>query len=1123
MRKRLLSAALAMSVAVPSLAAAQTKLLRFPDVHGDRVVFTYAGDLWLAAIPSSDDDTGVTARQLTTHPGLELFARFSPDAGSIAFTGQYDGDEQVYVVPAEGGVPRQLTFYPAPGPLPPRWGYDNQVYGWTPNGERVLFRSLRDSWDLADARLYTVALDGGLPTALPMPTSGAGAFSDDGRLIVYSPVSRDFRHWKRYEGGWAQDLYVFDLKKHTSRRITDHLRTDRDPMWVGEEIFFASDRDGTLNLYAFDLRSAETRQLTHGTTWDVRWPSADEEGRIVYERGGELEILDTRSGTVRRLKIRVPSEQLARRPSRLSVGRQVEDFGLAPQGRRALFAARGDIFTAPIEHGATRNLTRSSGAHDRAPAWSHDGSTIAFVSDLSGEEEIYLVEQAGRGKPERLTDLAAAGYLGRLDGLAFSPDDRRLAFHDQAGRLFVVDLKAPEVPAPGPLPLPPLVGRGGNLELVADDGAAFGLDYEWSPRGGYLAFSLAEANGLRSIYVWSADDGKVRRVTGEMWNEISPSWDPEGEYLFYLSDREFAPQLGSYELNYVVNRETCVYALALRKDVPHPFPPRSDEVTLASEEDGKKGKKDKDGPVKIDFAGLGERLARVPVAADNYTSLSAVRGGLLLLRDASRYYGRASERTAEIVGFSLADRQLLPVSAGVQGFALSPDKTKILLRVAGNYQMRDARPGGNGLQGISTADLVVERVPAEEWRQIFDETWRRFRDFFYDPDMHGYDWEALGEQYRPLLEHVAHRSDLTYVLTEMIAELEVSHAYVAGGDYEVPKRPRPGLLGARFALHQRSGRYRISEILPGHNEEKAYRSPLTEIGVDASVGDYVLEINGEELLGDDNPFRLLRHAGTNLVELTLNRRPSYQGARRVVVEPIANEDELIYLAWVERNRRLVDEESDGRVGYLHLPDMAERGIREWIKWFYGQIKKDGLVIDVRSNAGGNVSPMILERLRRELLMFGFERNVELRTTYPGVVFNGHLVCLLDEDTASDGDQFAWAFRRVGLGPLVGKRSWGGAVGTYNRAPLVDGGTVSVPESGSADERGNWVIEGQGVEPDHVVENDPAELLQGRDQQLEKAVEVVLERITADPPRLADRPPGPVKAAGERLRRKSVRN
>ena len=1071
---------------------AQTKLLRFPDLHGDRVVFTYGGDLWSAQA------SGGTADRLTSHPGVEVFAKFSPDGRWLAFTGQYDGDEQVYVMPAAGGVPRQLTYYPATGPLPPRWGYDNQVYGWTPDGQAVLFRSLRDSWDVGGSRLFTVPIAGGLPTPLPMPESGAGDFSPDAQRVVYSPLVRDFRHWKRYEGGWAQELYIFDLESHASIRVTDHPRADRDPMWVGDTIYFTSDRDDKNNLYAYDVSSKTTEQVTSHTEWDVRWPSADpSSGRIVYELDGELQIFDGKASASTAIAIEVPDDGIAMRPARVAVADLVSDIGLSPRAERAVFAARGDIFTVPIENGPSRNLTRTSGAHDRQPAWSPDGRQIAFVSDQDGEEEIWLVDQDGRRAPRQLTD----GHQGRFYDLVWSPKGDRLAVRDQGLRLYIVSTET------------------GEMRQIADDPAVFGLTYEWSPHGGHLAFSMGHANGQRSLFIWSAAEDKVRQITDEIFSEISPSWGPEGDYLFYLSPREWSPQVGSFEFDYVLDRETYVYALALREDVVHPFPQRSDEASIdASPEADVQGESGQDGDeeeeesskkeaIQIDFDGLAKRVARVPLPADNYFALAAVDGHLLVFRNGATYYGRQSDVSPGIRVFSFEDRQASTLADGIRAAAISTDRLRILVARDGSYSLMDAKAkGGDGAKSVSVAGLVADLVPVEQWRQIFHEVWRRFRDFFYVENMHGYDWPALRDRYEPWLEHVAHRSDLNYVISELIAELSASHTYVAGGDFETPQRPSAGLLGARFEFDAAAGRYRIAKIFEGDNAEDAYRSPLREIGVDAEVGDYVLGIGGRELAAGDNPFERLRHAGIGTLELTLNDRPQEDGARNILVHPISGEDDLIYLEWIERSRRLVREASGGKIGYIHLPNMGASGLRQWIKWFYGQIRKEAMIIDVRSNGGGNISPMVIERLRRELLMVDFERNLDGPGTYPRVVFTGHLVCLLDEDTASDGDQFAWVFKQAGLGPLVGKRSWGGVVGYYGRGPLIDGGSVSIAEAGTAGPDGQWVIEGHGVDPDYVVENTPEAVLKGRDPQLEKGIELLLEKISSDPRRVPTDPP-----------------
>jgi len=1090
-----LAAPVALALAAAAPLAAQTRLLRFPDIHGDQVVFTYAGDLWTA--PAA----GGTAVRLTASPGLELFAKYSPDGKWIAFTGQYDGDEQVYVIPATGGVPRQLTFYPAKGPLPPRWGYDNQVYGWTPDGTAVLFRSLRDGWDLADGRLYTVPLAGGLPTPLPMPQSGAGDFSPDGRRVVYSPLFRDFRAWKRYQGGWAEDLWTFDLATHAARNITNEPFTDRDPMWIGPRIYFASDRTGTLNLFSMLPDGSDVRQLTHSTTWDVRWPSADEAGRIVYEDGGELHVFDTRTAADRTLAIDVPDDGVSWRPHHESVANDVEDFALSPKGTRAVFTARGDIFTVPAEHGPTRNLTHSSNAHDRDAVWSPDGRKIAFLSDLTGEEEIYLVDQDGGGAPERLT---TDGTM-RRDGLVWSPDGKDLAFADKSGRLWALEVATRK------------------LTEVARDSSGSMFDQSWSPDSHWLAFSLSHASGFRSVYLWGIGDPAPREVTDELSNSYEPVFGPDGNYLFFLSDREYAPQLSSLEWDFAGSRTTGIFALALRTDVPAPFPPPSDEVKpdtgAAGAAAGRRAGADTThgggaATVKIDFDGLAGRIAPVPVPADNYSGLAAVKGNLLVVRSPAPFYGRSPDGHPALLIFNLADRKVTTLADDAGGYALSPDGTKVLVRQGSGYVELDASPQGAGSkQTVATDGLVEDVIPHQEWAEIFEEVWRRFRDFFYVPNMNGYDWKALHDRYQPLLRFVGDRTDLDYVLDEMIGELSNSHTYISGGDYgAVPERAPVGLPGARFALDPASGRYRIAAIYAGDNAEAPYRSPLTQIGVDAHVGDYVLAIDGTDLKAPQNPYELLRYKADHPVTLTLNARPTTDDARQVTYQPIESETNLVYYDWVAANRRRVDSMTQGRVGYLHLPDMGADGIREFIKWYYPQIRKEGLIIDDRGNGGGNVSSMIIARLSQQLLATRFSRNDAFTSTYPdGPVFYGSLVALLNETSASDGDIFPAMFKQAGLGPLIGKRSWGGVIGITSHGPLIDGGNVNVPEFGFASVDGKWIIEGHGVDPDIVVENDPASVIAGRDPQLERAVQEVLRLMAEHPRRLPPRPAPPVKA------------
>ena len=1062
----------------------ETLLLRYADLHGDRVVFTYGGDLWIAS------DQGGVARRLTSHPGLELFAHFSPDGESIAFTGQYGGDEQVYVIPAAGGEPRQLTAYPATGPLPPRWGYDHQVHGWTPDGSGVVFRSLRDAHDSSDGQLYVAPIDGGLPTVMPMPQAGSGVYAG-ASAIFYTPLARDFRTWKRYEGGWAQDLWLFDLERNTARALTTHPRTDRDPMWIGEAGYFASDRGdhGKLNLYRIDPDSGAIDALTAHQDWDVRWPADDGVGRIVYTHGGALRILDVDSGSDRRLTIRVPDDGINRRVRTADVSDQIGSAWLSPTGERVLFYARGDLFNAQAESGVSRGLTRSSDAHEREAAWAPDGSRVAWISDADGEEALYIAPADGRGEARKLPSPAAT----RLYAPRFAPDGERIAYSDKNGFIYVQAVD------------------GGEPESVGRDPGWRNRDYGWSPSGRYLAFSQTQSNQMRALYVHDVRDGRTRQVSEGLFSEYQPVFSPDGQHLFFLADREFAPQISGREWNFATNRVTGAFAFALTAETPNPFAPE-DAVELgildADDEENDNGK-DEDADVAIEFEGLAQRIIRVPIEASNYQDIWAVEGGLLLAETDPFYYGRGWSTPPRLKRFDFDDEEMTTLVDGIGAADLSADGKMLLTRQGSQWHVR-ALANGKDPVPVPTDGLVADIDPVAEWATAFDEVWRRFRDFFYVENMHGYDWEALRAQYRPLLVHVAHRMDLNDILGEMIAELNVSHAYVSGGDLGLPERPDVALLGARFELDDEAGLYRVAAILEGQNDEARYRAPLTEAGVDVSVGEYLLAINGRPLDASANPFHRLTGLGDAPVALTVAERQDGRDARDVLVRPIDDEQPLHYLAWVRANKAQVEAASDGRLGYLHLPDMGADGIREFIKWFYGQIDRDGLVIDVRGNGGGNVSQMIIERLARKPLALGYSRTMPEATNYPNQVFRGHLVSLLNENSASDGDIFPYQFRNAGLGPLIGKRSWGGVVGITSHGPLIDGGSVNVPEFGFLNTEGEYVVEGEGVAPDIRIDNDPASVIAGRDRQLETAIEYLLERAAMDPPGAPPRPEPPVK-------------
>ena len=1080
--------------------AQPTKLLRYPDIYQNQVAFCYAGDIW-----KSDLD-GEHVVRLTAHAGQEEFPKFSPDGQWIAFTGQYDGNDQVYVIPASGGEPRRLTFYPTVAGAPRR-GVDAQVLGWTPDSKQVMFRSKRDS-DEVDSltNIYLASIDGGLPTRIGVPVAGAGDLSPDGKKLVYSPLFRDFRHWKRYEGGWAQYLLIYDRETKEFSEVPTTPRTDRDPMWIGDHVYFVSDRDGTMNLYRYTPENdVKIEKLSNYTEWDLRWASSDGDDQIVYENGGSLFVYRPSSNETRELSIHVPHDGLAARPSRVQAWRHIESFGLSPEGKRALFTARGDIFTVPVENGQTRNLTRTSGAHDRCPVWSADGRWIAFISDESGEDQIYVIDQKGEKGKLQLTNSLRA----KLDSLQWAPDSKALSFRDSMNRLYVLTLSYDD---------PSVAPQAGELIEVARDKYAGFPGAEWSPDGAYLAYELGESTEYDAIYVWEKESKMSRRVTDPMFNNFSPAWSSDGNWLFYIGQREFYPQFSSIEWNFAGDRFNGIFAVALRKDVKNTFVRESDEApeSEVKKDDEKEGEEKKeevasDESKKIDFDGIESRVVRLPVDSENYSALSCAGDFLFFVQEPEEFYGRNSNGVPKLLSFDLKNLKKETFIEDFSGYSVSADGKKLLTHKAG-YRMYDVGSKGGDSKVFSVDAMYCDLNPREEWNEVFEEVWRRFRDYFYVKNMHGLDWDAVGNQYRSLLPYVSHRSDLTYILTEMIGELNIGHTYVEGGDFIQPERPVVGLPGALFELDQEKNLYKISKIYPGQNEEPKYRSPLTEVGVNASEGDYVLAIDGVRLVGSDNPYRLLENK-KDRVELTLSKDGTEEQSWTTSYKPVDSEDNLRYLNFVLDRQKRVAQLSDGRLGYVHIPDMGGNGAYEFIKWYYPQLRKEGIVIDERSNGGGNISPWIIMRLNQKVLGTRYGKVRETPTTYPTIATNAKFVCLLNETSASDGDIFPYYFRKSGLGKLIGKRSWGGVVGISGRGPLTDGGSVSVPLTATNSETGEYVIEGHGVDPDIEVWQEPKAVLEGHDPQLERGVEELLKEIEENPAVKPQRPADPDKSKG----------
>jgi tricorn protease len=1066
--------------------AEETRLLRFPDINGERVAFVYAGDIYTASAQ------GGVARRLTSHEGLELYPKFSPDGQWIAFSAEYSGTRQVWVIPAEGGEPRQLTFYNDVGPMPPRGGTDYRVLDWTPDGRHVLVRANRTPYGERDGLPMLVPFEGGMERPLGPPETGGGTLSADGALYVYTPIDREFRTWKRHRGGRAQNVWVYDLVNRQSRQLTDFPGTDHQPMWVDGRIYFVSDRDFTLNLYAMDLDGGNLSKVTDFDDFDVLWPSSDRR-RVVFEQGGFLWLHDPASGATRRVPIEVRGDRPQAIAGFKNVKAQIESFDLAPQGERAVFGARGEIFTVPAQHGEIRNISRSPEAREISVSWSPDGRWIAYLSDASGEYEIYLRAQDGSGEPRRVTQ---DGECWRFPPV-WSPDAKRLAYADTANRLSVVDVES---------------GRVTVVDTTRHTNNAFRdlTQYVWSPDGQWLAYTKVNESYNSSIWAWSLRDGRSRQLTGDETNEQSPAFDPKGRYLYFSSTRDWNLTFSAYEFNYLYTDATRIYAATLAADGPVLNRPKSDEAAPVEAQEGKNAKdgttaeeKKPGSPLRFDVEGFAARVVALEVPPGSYAGLAANASGVFFVSA-----GRPPNGAGELRYYDLEKRAVEVVLANVTGYSLSADGKKLLWRQGEKFGIADAAPGVDADKTALKFDRLEMRVdPRVEWRQMYVDGWRILRDWFWDPGHHGQDWVAIRDRYAPLVEHVAHRTDLDYVFGELAGELNAGHIYVQSSqDMPTVTRRPGGMLGARIE-RDASGYYRIAHIYPGENWHEYYRSPLTEAGVNARVGDFILAVDGVDTRGVDNFYRLLENKGDRVVRLLLNERPAERGAREVDVKTVTREVNLRYLDWVSSNRARVHELSGGRIGYIHVPNTALEGNRELFKGMLAEARRDALIIDDRYNGGGFIPDRMIELLARTPLNYWVWRGFEPQPR-PVLSHDGPKAMLINGLSSSGGDALPYYFRRLGLGPLIGTRTWGGLIGISGNPGLADGGSIIPATFRFLDTEGNWAVENEGVAPDIEVIDRPEAIAAGRDPSLEKAVEVLLEALERNPPRRIGAPPAP---------------
>jgi len=1059
-------------------------LLQRPALSQTRIVFVFAGDLW--SVPR----VGGEAERLTSSPGSETNPLFSPDGSEIAFTGEYDGNMDVFVIPAAGGVPRRLTWHPA----------SDIALGWAPDGKRVLFTSGRNAYSRF-SELYTVGLDGGLEEKLPLPMGFEAAFSPDGKRIAYVPLSRAFTAWKRYRGGRATPVWIANLADSVIEKVPRENSNDFNPIWVEDKVYFLSDRDGAVSLFAYDLMSKKVSRAVENSGLDLKSASAGP-GAIVYEQFGSLNLYDLKTGKTARVPVTVNGDMPEVRERYKAVGDSLEIAGLSPNAARVVFEAHGEIVTVPAEKGDPRNLTNTAGVMERDPTWSPDGKTIAYFSDESGEYMLHLKPQSGAGETVRIA-------LGDKPSFYFSPrwspDSKKIAYNDAHLAVWYVDIAAKK---------PVLVDKdryyGGT-----------GGSPSWSPDSKWLAYEKRLPNYMGAIFLYAVDTGKSMQVSDGMSDVLFPVFDADGKYLYFTASTDSGQSLQPDIHSFSRPVTRSIYIAVLPKDEPSPLAPESDEEkgeekkTEESKAGDKKPEEKKPAEakavtVKIDFDGILQRILAVPMPARNYVGLQVGKTGILLAIEASAALpGEAGAPGATVHRYDLKARRSDVVASGVGFFEIARNGEKYLYSQGGRWFIASLQPmppvgapagpppapSASGPNALATDAIQVRVNPVDEWRQMYREAWRLEREFFYDPNAHGYDLAAAEKKYAPYLEHIVSRRDLNYLFAEMLGGIEVGHLGVGGGDLPEVKRVPAGLLGADYKVE--NGCYRFARIYNGENWNPQLRAPLTQPGINVAVGDYLLAVSGRKVSGRDNIYSFFENTAGKQVLLKVGPSPDGKGAREVMVVPVPNETALRNYAWIENNRRYVDNATGGRVAYVYMPDTSFGGYTNFNRYFFAQVGKDAVIIDERFNGGGALATDIIEFLQRKLLSLVATRDGEDEAQPQGAIL-GPKVMLINEFAGSGGDAMPYYFKAAGVGPLIGKTTWGGLVGRAGGPALMDGGFVTAPSSGVWSPKDGWIAENVGITPDIEIEHDPALVRQGKDPQLDKAIEVVMSELAKNP-------------------------
>lgn len=1098
---------------IPTATQERPTLFQDPAVNATHVVFVYGGDLWI--VPRDGGD----ARRLTTGVGVEVNPTFSPDGATIAFTGEYDGNMDVYTVPAAGGVPKRLTYHPSV----------DTVVGWTNDGKRLLFRSGRNSYSGRFNRLFTISTDGGNPEELPLPMAEQGSYSPDGARIAYvpfwnrRPVPYAYISWKRYRGGLAPPIWIARLSDSSIEKLprdkTDESN-DFNPMWIGNRIYFLSDRggNGRVTLYHYDTGSKRVTEAIRNGSMDIKSANAGP-GVIVYEQFGTIHLYDVSSGNSRKLNIRLAGDLPGVRPRFERVDTRATNPSLSPTGKRAVFEARGEIFTVPAEKGDVRNLTNSPGVADRYPAWSPDGKWIAYFSDESGEYALHLSSQTGMGEVKKIALGNPPSYFYNP---VWSPDSKKITFHDKRLNLWYVD-----------------IAKGSPVKVDSNyyDHPERSFDPVWSPDSRWIAYTKRLRSQLHAVFAYSVEKASSIQVTDGLSDARYPDFDASGKYLYFTASTDVAQTTGWLDMSSVgrpVSRS--VYAVVLKKDVPSPLAPESDDEKVAPEPPAEKkdapaaekpaekpaetaakpaekpGEKPADKkeppPVVIDAENIGQRIVALPIQPRSYVGLIAGKTGIVFVIETPpvQWPGFTG---ATIHRFELEKRRVEKFIDSATFFDVSENGEKVLYRLQPNrwFITGSGLPfrAGDGAINLNGMEMRVD--PPAEWAQMYREVWRIQRDFLYDPGAHGLDIASAQKKYAGYLPAVAHRSDLNYLFDDMLGELVLGHTYVSGGDAPQARSVPGGLLGADYKVE--NGRYRITKIYNGENWNPNLRAPLTQPGVNVNVGDYILAVNGREVRGTDSIYSFFESTANKSVVIKVGPNADGSNSRETTVVPVGSEGGLRNFDWIETNRRKVDQMSGGKVAYVYMPNTGGTGggFTFFNRYFFSQVGKDGVVIDERFNGGGLVADYVIDYLRRPLLSYWHTREGADFTTPFAAIF-GPKAMIVNEFAGSGGDAMPWMFRKAGIGPLIGKRTWGGLVGIYDYPTLIDGGAVTAPRLAFWNPEGSWDVENAGVAPDVEVEHDPKAVREGRDPQLERAVQWVLEELKKKPLPQHKRPPYP---------------